>query len=41
MFFLLNDNLQFYITNWFKIFWEYFIRIQGYFYILIIQVLEN
>ena len=29
---LLTDNLQFYTTNWFKIFREYFIRIQGCFF---------
>ena len=33
---LLTDNLQFYTTNCFKIFWEYFIWIQECSYILII-----
>ena len=32
---LQTDNLQFYTTNWFKIFREYFIRIQECFYILL------
>ncbi len=38
---LRTDNLQFYNTNWFKIFREYFIRIQGCFYILIIKKYYN
>ena len=38
---LLTDNLQFYSTNWFKIFREYFIRIQECFYILIIKKYYN
>ena len=38
---LLIDNLQFYTTNWFKIFREYFIQIQECFYILIIQKYYN
>ena len=38
---LLADNLQFYPTNWFKIFKEYFFRLQECFYILIIQKYYN
>ena len=38
---LLNDNLQFYTTNWLKIFRKYFIRIQECFHIIIIQKYYN
>ena len=38
---LLTDNLQFYTTNWFKILWEYFIRIRACFYLLNIQKYYN